>query len=113
MIKKITFDTYPINLHIFIGEKDEDILKYMQSENITELIDDLSSIVESDEAAFLYQDSGNIAIYFRDLHNIGMVTHEAFHATCYIMRYVGVKFTKSSEEAYAYTLQYIVENIYD
>jgi len=39
--------------------------------------------------------------------------HEIFHATAYILRKCGIKYTgnKSSEETYAYLLSYIIEKI--
>lgn len=113
MIKKITFDTYPIQLYVFINENDEDILAYMDKEDIPELVEDILDLEESDEALFAYKDTSRIAIRLRSLNKPEYITHEAFHATCYIMRYVGIRLSKSSEEAYAYLLQYIVENIYD
>jgi hypothetical protein len=42
MIKKITFDTYPITLHVFIDETDEAILEYLminQCDDYQDLID--------------------------------------------------------------------------
>jgi hypothetical protein len=39
------------------------------------------------------------------------VAHEALHATCDIMRYVGIPLTPASEEAYTYLMDYMVENI--
>jgi hypothetical protein len=113
MIKKITFDTYPIKLYIFINETDEGIMAYMDKEDTPELVEDILNFDEGDEALFAYKDTTNIAIRLRDLQKPEFVTHEAFHATCYIMRYVGIRLTKSSEEAYAYLLQYITENIFD
>lgn len=112
MIKQVTFDTYPVKLHVFINESDEDILSYLEKHNIPELVEDIF-LDESDEASFIYNDSPNIAIRLRDLSKPEIISHEAFHATVYIMRYIGTRFSKASEEAYAYLLQYIVENIYD
>lgn len=116
MIKKITFDTYPITLYVFINQTDEDILAYMEKEEIDniELINDLMGLQDNEHAKFTYADNySNIAIRFRDLSKQEIVAHEALHATAYIMRFVGIRFTKSSEEAYAYLLQYIIENIND
>lgn len=113
MIKKITFDTYPIQLYIFINETDEDISAYMDKEDLPELLEDILDLEEGDEALFAYKDTSRIAIRLRSLNKPEYIAHEALHATAYIMRYVGIRFTKSSEEAYAYLLQYIIENIYD
>lgn len=114
MIKKVTFDTYPIILYIFIGCSDEDILAYIGKENIEQLTKDLMDFDDNDEALFAYhQGDPHIAIRLRNVSKPEIIAHEALHATAYIMRYVGIKFSKTSEEAYAYLLQYIVDNIFD
>ena len=41
----------------------------------------------------------------------GIVSHEALHATNYIMDFVGMKLSSDSEESYTYLLQYIVEEV--
>ena len=40
-----------------------------------------------------------------------LIAHEAFHATLAIMKQKGCKLTEESEEAYAYLLDYIVQEI--
>lgn len=37
----------------------------------------------------------------------GLISHEAFHATKYIMDFVGMELNDGSEEAYAYLIQWI------
>lgn len=39
----------------------------------------------------------------RNLHAV----HEAFHVVCSVMRFVGVRLTGASEEAFAYLLQHV------
>ena len=47
------------------------------------------------------------------INNIKSIVHESFHATSYIMSYVGVNHHDCSEEAYAYLLDYIVDQVKD
>jgi hypothetical protein len=113
MIKRITFDTYPIDLYVLINETDEDILAYVGKYNLTNY-EDLLNFNETEDAIFVWEDdSSEIYLRFRDLTKPELIAHEAFHATAYIMRHVGIRFSKSSEEAYAYLLEYIIENIND
>jgi hypothetical protein len=66
------------------------------------------------EALFAYEeDASEVYLRFRNLNKLEIIAHEALHATAYILRHVGIRFSKNSEEAYAYLLQYIVENILD
>lgn len=43
----------------------------------------------------------------------GCIAHEAFHATKYIMDYVGMELNDASEEAYTYLLQWITDTSID
>ena len=43
--------------------------------------------------------------------DIEIITHEAFHAICALMRSIGVTLDESSEEAYAYPLGFINKKI--
>lgn len=42
--------------------------------------------------------------------DVGCIAHEAFHATKYIMDYVGMELNDASEEAYTYLLQWITNS---
>lgn len=43
----------------------------------------------------------------------GVIAHEAFHATAYIMNRIGMKFKIGvSDEAYTYLMEYIINEIY-
>lgn len=42
---------------------------------------------------------------------MGVLVHEAMHATADILRYVGMALTPPSEEAYTYLLQHIVNTV--
>ena len=56
--------------------------------------------------------SGCILIRFKDdIDNIGIVAHEAFHAIVFLFEKIGIEFCYKSEEAYAYTLEYLTNKI--
>jgi hypothetical protein len=48
-----------------------------------------------------------------DPESMSIVNHELLHATINIMRYSGVSFSDSSEEAYTYELQYLTNQFYN
>ena len=45
--------------------------------------------------------------------NMGCLVHEIFHCTEFILSRVGLKLSKKSDEAYAYLMGYITENIFN
>ena len=62
----------------------------------------------------VYHKNGqNISVIWIDSErsNIGTIVHEVIHAVHYIMQKKGMWLHDSSEEIYAYTIQYIVKEI--
>lgn len=47
----------------------------------------------------------------KDSLSNSLIAHECFHATRYILEYVGITLEESSEEAFAYLLGYLVEEV--
>jgi hypothetical protein len=56
--------------------------------------------------------TGGILIRFNDnIDNPGIVAHEAFHAIVFLFKKIGISFCYESEEAYAYALEYLINQI--
>jgi hypothetical protein len=47
-----------------------------------------------------------------DCEDYGILAHEIFHAVDFLMRRINIKLTKKSDEAYAYLIGYLTEQIY-
>lgn len=70
------------------------------------------------EATTVEHQSGNITLFFnespkKDNFWLSILTHETFHAACFILRRAGAILNAASEEAYAYLQQMIFEEILD
>lgn len=50
-------------------------------------------------------------IWLNEKAGLGSVAHEAFHATCEILRRSGMKLNVHTEETYAYYLQFLINQI--
>ena len=46
-------------------------------------------------------------------YHMGCLVHEIFHCTEFILSKVGIKLSNKSDEAYAYLIGYITENIFN
>jgi hypothetical protein len=115
MIQHLTFDTYPVDLIVFTEETDEQIKKFLTDNALKEL-DDLYNFEEGDEAIFVYDKSytyPTVYLRLRSTDYVGYIAHEALHVVAYIMRFIGCRFSKSSEEAYCYLLQAVMDKIYE
>ena len=56
--------------------------------------------------------TGAILIRFKDdIDNPGIIAHEAFHAVIFLFEKIGIKFSYDSEEAYAYLIEYLTNEI--
>lgn len=70
------------------------------------------SIVNAQEAcAFLYSDSSDCGVWFRDIPGCGTVAHEALHLTSHILKKAGIVFSEDSEEAFAYHTGWVCSKI--
>lgn len=52
-----------------------------------------------------------VLIYFDEIPTQGIIAHEAFHAVWMILDHMGVDPHVSSEEVYAYLIEYVVNKI--
>lgn len=115
MIQHLTFDTYPVDLIVFIDETDDAIREYIKTNELKDL-SDLYNMPDSDEACFVYDKTyeyPTVYLRLRSVEYVGYIAHEALHVVAYIMRYIGCRFSKSSEEAYCYLLQAVMDKIYE
>lgn len=107
---------YPFDILVSINQTDDEF--YSEVSHLSD--DDLESVfLNLDETVLArsYITKNNVSIIrFMNLdkENIphGLISHEALHITSYIFKRVGIDFSFETEEAYAYFLNYIVDNIY-
>ena len=59
----------------------------------------------------LFHDTGFTIIRLKNLDETGLIAHECFHAVCFIFNKIGIPLSKESDEAYAYLLQFLVNQI--
>ena len=114
--KVIKGTVYPFDLLVSINQTDEEF--YSEVAHLSD--DDLESVfLNLDETVLArsYFTKNNISIVrFVNINKQdiphGLISHEALHITSYILKRVGIDFSFETEEAYAYLLHYIVDNIY-
>ena len=74
-----------------------------------------STVTEEDFAAravtFPTQDGKPIIIWMPYGTKVDVINHELFHATVGVMQWAEIPFTPTTEEAYAYQLQYLSQQL--
>ena len=103
--------SYPMTIEVIINPDVEIAAEYVKDN-----LDSTITACEFDGAAgltFDFQDGKPGLIWLSDINDPGIINHELLHATVNLMRYSGVSLSDSSEEAYAYQLQYLTNQFYN
>jgi hypothetical protein len=111
IFKVIPIDVYGHDIVVSIGQSDVDLYRELQ-ENISEKQFDKHMANQKSIATTYKLKTGCILIRFKDgIDNPGIVAHEALHAVVFLFKKIGIDFAYESEEAYAYTLEYLTNQI--
>ena len=107
--------TFPVTVDVLITPDVE-----MAAQYVRDNLDTTVQPCDFDGAAgltFDFQDGKAAIIWLEkatlDPEDIAIINHELLHATMNTMRYSGVSLSDSSEEAYAYQLQYYSNQFYN
>lgn len=111
IFKVIPIDVYGHDIVVSIGQTDNDLYEHIK-ENISEKKFDKRFSNQKSIATTFKLKTGCILIRFKDnIDNPGIVAHEAFHAIVYLFEKIGIEYAYQSEEAYAYALEYLTNQI--
>jgi len=100
--------TYDIDVTVIVTADTEKAMEFVV-ENTT------SSITSEDFLASgttFSDEEGNIIVWLSSPQDKGVISHELLHATISIMSWAGIPFNESTEESYAYELQYLTNQFY-
>lgn len=92
-----------------VAAVEEAIGKKLSEKNIRDL-----GVGEPGAQAITFKFKGVIGVRFIDpdiAERPSLAAHEAFHVACYVMRYAGVRLTKSSEESFAYLISHVYRKL--
>jgi hypothetical protein len=111
IFKVIPIDVFGHDIVVSIGQTDEDLYEEIK-ENISKKKFDKKMTNQKSIATTFKLKTGCILIRFKDdIDNLGIVAHEAFHAIVYLFEKIGIEYAYESEEAYAYSLEYLTNQI--
>jgi hypothetical protein len=111
VFKVIPLEVYGHDVVVSIGQIDKDLYEQIK-ENISKK-DFKKHMAKQTAIATTHKlRTGGILIRFKDdIDNPGIVAHEAFHAIVFLFKKIGISFCYESEEAYAYALEYLTNEI--
>lgn len=111
IFKVIPLEIYGHDVVVSIGQTDKDLYEQIK-ENISKK-DFKKHMAKQTAIATTHKlRTGGILIRFSDnIDNPGIVAHEAFHAIVFLFKKIGISFCYESEEAYAYALEHLTNQI--
>ena len=111
VFRVIPIEVYGHDIVVSIGQTDSDLYEHIKG-NISEKKFDKRFSNQKSIATTFKLKTGCILIRFKDdIDNPGIVAHEAFHAIVYLFDKIGIEYAYESEEAYAYALEYLTNQI--
>ena len=107
---------YPFDVMVSFGESDDVLFAKLKKKGV-DITDTNLSVYSDTQRGRTIMFKGNqtlIRMYeLRDTpHWYGNLAHEIFHAVEFIMERIGMELTIKSDEAYAYLIGYLTEEIY-
>lgn len=110
----ISCPIYHRDVMIHLGDLDgisEHLNCFLNNEHIDEIKECFST---TSRGKTIELNEGQIIVYLpkipKTASGIATLVHELFHATHFVMEKAGITFSNDSDEAYAYLLDYLVEN---
>lgn len=112
--KTIEIEPYGYHLHVSVSN---DILRAFSKSRVAKLV--VKPPTES-TVAFIWKRSGCTDVFmFLPSHKVGgrpdldMVAHESYHIAFFVLTESGVDCTDSAEEAWAYLIGYLTQEVHD
>ena len=107
--------TYPFDILVFFGENVEDLFNDIKGKLSKS---DFKGLKKSEFKAgkAIILDTNQTVLWLREKPttptDFGLLSHEIYHCTGFILRSIGIQYSEETEEAYAYLIQYLTEQIY-
>jgi len=103
---------YPFDIHVFVGSDLTKCHEFIASCISPSAADEIIPRFDNSYLGYTLQGkNGSVIIHYTHVPTAGTLCHEAFHAAEFIFDHIGIKHTKSTSEAYAYYLTYLVNEI--
>jgi len=101
---------YPFSIIVFTQHEYSTIKKVLEERIPDEYHKDIKLFDEIYDGKTVLFPSGHTVISLKKSDR-PLIVHEVFHATSYILDYIGLPFTDETKEGYAYLMQFIFDQI--
>lgn len=112
----VTLDVYSTIVKVYCGYEGKEVWEEIHHNHNIDMkakkwVEEYVVKKECARTVSLYGKGGGVLLMFEHSPSVHTVAHEVFHAVSFVMRRVGIPFTSSTEEAWAYAMDRLVEQI--
>jgi len=112
----INCKVYPFDIIVCLGDNRKKISKFLRK-NSTEEDSGVFEEINLSVGTSIMLPSGCTILYLKKYPNsiggLAILQHEIFHCVFFILEYVGIRYSKKSDEAFSYLIEYITKEIYN
>lgn len=113
----IKIDLYDYNVMVSLGETTDELKNNLYKKLGIDSDPDILNLGKSSGRCIEFPKSWDFLIIVKshpeNSRHWAIIQHEIFHVAAALMRRLGIKLCKKSEEAYAYLIDHITEKIYE
>lgn len=102
---------YPFDVLVCLGSSREEILSFLKKNSPTE--SDVNALKMYGLGRTVLLDGGQTILWIKrkPKKGSGVLAHEIFHAVDFLFDMIGIKLSRDSDEAYAYAIQHLTNEI--
>ncbi|MBL7766460.1 MAG: hypothetical protein JNJ58_10225 [Chitinophagaceae bacterium] len=112
----VNCEVYPFDVLVYFGEDGKPLYKELKKYLSKSEIKNLKNLDFKRGKTIMF-DKGQTLLWLRkkpiSIQDIPVLNHEIFHCTCFILEKVGIPYSETTEEAYAYLIEFLSKKIYN
>jgi len=107
---------YPFQILVYFGQDKKPLFKELSNLLPKSVVDTLKTLEFKVGKSVMFPTGQNL-LWLNEkptsVNGLATLNHEIFHCVCFILERVGIVYSESSDEAYAYLIEYLTKQIYN
>ena len=112
----IDCQVYPFQILVYFGQDKKPLFKELSKRLPKSCVKNLKKLEFKAGKSVMFT-NGQTLLWLNEKPNsisgLATLNHEIFHCACFILERVGFVYSESSDEAYAYLIEYLTKQIYN
>jgi hypothetical protein len=113
VLKVIDWAIYPFDVLFTYGTTEKEIIRFI--EKMYDLDEEEKSYLnfQGKSGRTVMLKGGQTIMWVNNPKNYAIINHEIFHAVTFLFNKIGIVLSESSDEAWAYAIEYLTRKIYE